>query len=470
VSSIADDLLGLAKEALSAAGEPEVEVYLRQSERGIARFAIGELGQHMTLTDPFAAIRVARGARVAEVATSRLDREGLTQAIRDAARAARVIPESEGFRGFAGPGDPGCEPLDNLPPRFAAATAEAAAETRVERLAAPMARIAKAGLVSAGSLETRAVYQGVATTRGLARSHASTFATYKVWALETPGAGGAAGFGAHTHRDLSALDIDAQTDRAIHFCQRGRNPVSLEAGAYDVVMAPHAVAELLEWLSIIAFAAPQFEQRTSPLAGRLGERITGEDVTVDEDPLDPSDTGLAAPFDREGVSRRRVSLIEKGVAKGVLYDRIYASRLGASSTGSALPPDGLLGESVGASALHLAPGTVKSAEELAAGIERGLYVCRLHYVNGFLETRRAVMTGLTRDGCFLIEKGKITKPVGNLRFTDSFLEALARADGMTSARAAVPTWWSDAGASVVPAIRIRAFEFNGRSQEPPQLE
>jgi predicted Zn-dependent protease len=91
-------------------------------------------------------------------------------------------------------------------------------------------------------------------------------------------------------------------------------------------------------------------------------------------------------------------------------------------------------------------------------------------VNGFIEPRRAVMTGLTRDGCFLVEKGKITRAVGNLRFTDSFLEALARCDGRTRARTAVPTWWSETGAVVMPAIRMHAFRFNGRSQEAPKLD
>jgi predicted Zn-dependent protease len=110
-------------------------------------------------------------------------------------------------------------------------------------------------------------------------------------------------------------------------------------------------------------------------------------------------------------------------------------------------------------------GTASSVDELIAGVERGLYICRLHYVNGFLEPRRAVMTGLTRDGCFLVEKGKIACAVGNMRFTDSFLEGLARCDGMTRARKAVATWWSDVGAFVAPAVRIRALRFNGRSQE-----
>ena len=248
------------------------------------------------------------------------------------------------------------------------------------------------------------------------------------------------------------------------------DPVSLDAGSYDVVMEPEAVTELLEWLAAIAFAAPEVEQGTSPMAGRLGERITGESVDIVEDPLcdDPA-LGFGAPFDREGTWRSRIPLIERGVAKAVLYDRTYAARMGAASTGSAqLPSLGSAG-GVGPTSLMLGAGTAAGVDDLVAGVQRGLYVCRLHYVNGLLDPRRAVMTGLTRDGVFLVEKGKITRPVGNLRFTDSLLEGLARCDGMTRERKAVPTWWSDAGAYVSPAVRIRGWRFNGRSQEPVDL-
>jgi PmbA protein len=461
VNEVEGRLIEVAKGALAAAGEPEAEIFLRVRRRGIARFAVGELSQHMVLDEPHASVRVAHGARVAETATSRIDQESLVSCIVSSAKTVKVVPETPGFPGFA----TSSEPRGELPPRFSRETADAGPEVRAYLLAPAMEQIAKAGLVSAGFLETRVTSLAVATTRGLARSHSSTLANLKVWALETPGAGGAAGYGAQAHRDLGAIDIRAQVERAIRFCEMGRNPGSLDAGTYDVVLEPPAVAELIEWLSSIGFAAPELQQGTSPLAGRMGERVTGEGITLVEDPLDPSDLGLAAPFDREGVWRRKVVLIERGIARDVLYDRTYGARLGATSSGSALAPDGSSSDGVGACAIHLEAGTAESIDELVQGVERGVYVCRLHYVNGLLEPRRAVMTGLTRDGCFLIEKGKILRPVGNLRFTDSFLEALARADGMTRTRAAIPTWWSDAGATVTPAVRMRAFHFNGRSQE-----
>ncbi|HEY3821763.1 MAG TPA: metallopeptidase TldD-related protein [Polyangiaceae bacterium] len=458
----AASLLALGQEVLRAAGETEAEVYLRTAERGCARFAIGELGQHMQLSEPQAVVRVAHGARVAETVTSRLDRDALVDAVRATGRAARLVPEVEGFPGFTRAD----EPTGAAPHRYIAATAGASPEERVERLAPVLAAIRDAGLVSAGMLETTSASHALATTGGCAREHDETTASFRVWALETPGAGGAAGYGGQVHHDVGELRLAEETDRALRVCRMSRQPASLEAGSYDVVMEPEAVTELLEWLAAIAFAAPEVEQGTSPMAGRLGERITGGGVDLVEDPLceDPA-LGFGAPFDREGTWKRRVPLVEGGVARAILYDRTYAARMGAASTGSAqLPALGSDG-GVGPTSLMLRGGTASGVDELLAGVERGLYVCRLHYVNGLLEPRRAVMTGLTRDGCFLVENGKIGRAVGNMRFTDSLLEGLARCDGMTRERKAVPTWWSDSGAFVSPAVRIRGWRFNGKSQE-----
>ena len=458
------DLLALAREALASAGEAEAEIVLRSTRRGFARFAMGDLGQHMELSEDLALVRVAGGpsrTRVAEVSTNRLDAPSIVQAIKDAARAAANVPETALFKGFAGAD----ETTGASPERFAGSTATMDAEARADRVSPVLLAIAKAGLVSAGALETKSTRLAVATSRGRHVSHDGTSAMFKVWALETPGGGGAAGVGGQVHRDVDALDLEAETARAIGICQRSKGPGSLPEGHYDVVMEPAAVGELVEWLASIAFGATAVEQGTSAMRGRLGERITGDSITMVEDPLGDSALGMAAPFDREGVWRRKVPLIERGVARGVLYDRAAATRMGATSTGSALLPEGGdANAAIGASAIHMEGGDAESIESLIGGVRRGLYVCRLHYVNGLLETRRAVMTGLTRDGCFLIENGKIAKPVGNLRFTDSFLGGLARVDGMTRERRAVPTAGSDAGAHVVPGIRMRGFRFTGGSQ------
>jgi len=453
-----DELLALCKDSLARAGEAHAEVYATHRARGCARFAGGELGQHMELDEPLAVVRVAREGRVAEAQTSRLEVADVVSAIARAAKAAPLLPATDGFAGFAPAGEAAARPL-----RFAKDTAAATPEARAELLAPVLAAVRDAGLVSAGMLESSRGAAAVATTEGCARSHDDTIASFKVWALETPGAGGAAGYGGHMHQSLSALALARETERAIRMCKLGRNPIELEAGSYDVVLEPAAMSDLLEWLAQIAFGAPEVEQGGSPMD--LGKRITGERVTIREDAtLDDPAFGFGAPFDREGTARRPVTLVDRGVARAILYDRTYGARAGRPSTGSAQ-----LGEiggagAIGSSNLYLDGGDAASVDELLAGIDRGLYVCRLHYVNGFLETPRAVMTGLTRDGCFLVERGKIARAVGNMRFTDSLLEGLARCDAMTKDRAAIPTWWSDGGSVVTPAVRMRGFAFNGRSQ------
>jgi predicted Zn-dependent protease len=448
----------LCKEALTTGGEAEAEIFARSKSRGVARFAISELGQHMELVEPTAYVRVARGLKIGESTTTDLTHTGLVRAVHDAARIAEAAPETKDFPGFAGSAEDGPRV-----PRDAASTRNATAEKRVELLRPAMDAIASRKLVSAGVLETETLGAAVATTRGCARQHDESSASYRVWALETAGAGGAAGFGSDLQRDIDRLRIREETERAIRFAELGREPISVDVGRYDVVFEPAAIAELLESLAMIAFPAPELEKGSSPLAGRFGEPITSADITITEDANDPSELGFGAPFDREGTWRARTALIERGIARGALYDRTTANRHGAKSTGSAAVGD-LLGP-IGAASLHMAGGDYASSEALIAGVKRGLYVCRLHYVNAFLEPRRAVMTGLTRDGCFLIEDGKIARPVGNVRFTDSFLEALARSDGMTRDRAAIRSWISETGATVVPAVRIRELAITGRSQE-----
>lgn len=452
-------LLALCKDALAAAGESEAEVWVRERRRGCARFAISELSQHMALDEAEARVRVARGKRVAEVASSALDARALAETIREAARLAALAPEQDGFSGFA---DAGAETPSV--PRWAESTAAASDELRAEAIAKVLARIGKEGLAGAGMLETSAHGVAIATTRGCTRHHDGTHADLRIWALEDATGRGASGHAHQLVRDVRALDVDARTDEAIRFAKLGKAPQSVDAGSWDIVMEPVAVAELLEWLSNITFSAPDVEQGTSILADGLGKRITGEAIDLVEDPLDASELGFADPFDREGVPRRRVELVAGGIGKAVLYDRVHAARANAKTTGSAVLSGFGAPAGVSGVAVQLGGGTAASVDELVAGTKRGLYIRRLHYVNGYLDPKRAVMTGLSRDGCFLVEDGRPTTPVGNVRLTDSFLEMLARADGMTKARTAITASWVDGANFVVPAIRFRGVRITTGSK------
>lgn len=454
----ASELESLLVSALQRAGEEHADAYASLAHRGFARFAVGDLGQHMQIEEPFAVMRVARGSRVAEVGADSLDEAALVAAIREAARMAPEVPESESFPGFTDQSEPTPVEIN----RFAQSTADAGAEMRADALGPVFERVERAGLVATGVLDTTRRAEAVATTGGLVRSFASTTATFKIWALESAGAGGASGHGMSAHIDVDRLDIERETERAIADALRSKNPGSLPAGKYDTVLGPLAVSELIEWLSMIGLGARELEQGLSPLSGRMGERISGENLSVTEDPL--SEFAFVAPFDREGVARGQVPLIRNGVAQGVVHDRTTARRAEIHSTGSAAPPGGYGAGGPTPSSLVVQGGSANGVEDLIAGVERGLYVRRLHYVNGYLEPRRAVMTGLTRDGTFEIAGGKLVRAVESMRFTDSLLEAFERCDGLTVERVVVPNWWSAGGSVAAPGVRIRGLAFSSGSR------
>lgn len=418
----------------------------------------------MALEDVEARVRVRKDERMAEISTNDIDVDALVATISAAAALASKAPKQPDYPGFAGPGEPTPQ-LD----RYSAATAEASDAHRTDLVMKAIDRIRDEGLIAAGMLETSVHASVVATTEGCARAHDGTQAHFRVFALEDAAGRGASGYGSSLDRDIGALTIESDTDEAIFTAKNGRNPGRVDAGTWDVVMEPPAVAELLEWLGMVSFTAPEVEQGTSALAGRIGERITGNQIQIAEDPFSNERGVLADPFDREGTIRRRVSIIENGIARGVLFDRLHASRntkkgVDGSSTGSAIVPELGTRFGVGTVALSLAGGRAKTTRELIAGVTRGLYIRRLHYVNGLVEPRRAVMTGLSRDGCFAIESGAVARAVGNVRMTDSFLEMLDRAEAMTAERKAILATWTEHGSLHVPAILFRNVRFSSGSR------
>ncbi|MBI2893670.1 MAG: TldD/PmbA family protein [Deltaproteobacteria bacterium] len=442
-------MLAILKDAIGRAGLDQVELYCRHSRRGISRFSRTELNQNAAIDEAVIHARVAMaGGRIGASTTSVSTPDGILGAIRDAAQAARCAPPLADFPGFA-PASP-----DEPVPRWARSTAEASPSDRAEILRAALARVREEGLDAAGTLETTQNDVAVVTTAGARKFARATAAGARLFVSGPDSSGFAGAF----HRDLAALDVGELTDRAIERCRRGASPVALEPGAYDVVLEPEAVTELLEWLAYSSLGAREVEDGSSALAGRISTRITGDWVTLADDATDSSELGMGLPFDAEGTNRARVPLIEGGVAAGVVYDRVHAARAGRPSTGHALP--GAVDDGPLPSNLFLAAGD-RTMDDLVGMVERGIYVSRFHYVNGLVDTRRAVMTGMTRDGTFLIENGRLGRGVANLRFTDSLLEALERVEGATRERRAVPSWYSDGGAHVAPAILVRAFRFTG---------
>jgi predicted Zn-dependent protease len=327
-------------------------------------------------------------------------------------------------------------------------TAQLGGETRaaaVRRLvdAAREAGKPAGDLFTAGFLEARARTLAVATSAGLFAYHRTTDVDLSVTARTRDGTG--SGWARAGARDWAAVDPAALGRAAARKAVASRHPQSIEPGLYTAVLEPQAVTDLVPLLAgaLSARAADEGRSAFSGATGgnRIGEKVADARVTLYSDPGDP---GLrAAPFDGEGLPLGRTVWIESGVLRNLSYTRFWAQKQGTRPTGAPL-----LG------GLTLAGGT-KSTDELVAGCERGVLVTHFFYIRS-LDPRTVLYTGLTRDGAFLVENGKITRPLKNFRWNESPLLMLSRLEDIGRPE---PT----AAGRLMPALRIRNFNFTSLS-------
>jgi predicted Zn-dependent protease len=233
--------------------------------------------------------------------------------------------------------------------------------------------------------------------------------------------------------------------------------MDLEPGSYPVVLEPYAVGTVLEYLSLAGLSALAVEEGRSFM--ELGSQVMGSNVRIWDDGLDPS--GIPSAIDFEGVAKQRVDLVRDGVAVGVVHDSATARRAGIASTGHGLPAPNTWGPL--AWNLFMAGGQASSTESLTEGIERGIWVTRFHYVN-IVHPRKAVLTGMTKDGTFLIENGRIGRPIRNLRFTQSIPEAFSRIEAATAETRLTMAEYTGI-ATRIPALRVGSFTFTGATAD-----
>jgi predicted Zn-dependent protease len=215
------------------------------------------------------------------------------------------------------------------------------------------------------------------------------------------------------------------------------------------------VADILDFLGYLGFSAQAVQEGRSFMGGKFGQKIVGENVTIWDDGL--SLANLPTPFDFEGVPKQPVTFFDKGIATAVVYDSYTAGKEGKQSTGHALPAPNTFGPLP----LHMAMATGDSTKEaMLKGIKKGLWVTRFHYTR-VVHPLLMIITGMTRDGTFLIENGEITQPVKNLRFTQSYLEALNNVEAIGQTAKLQRGFL---GGNLVPALKIAKFTFSGATE------
>jgi predicted Zn-dependent protease len=417
--------------------------------RRVFRFAYQAIHQDLVQESVEVRVKAVRDHRVGVAGTDTLDPPALARCAAAALAIARHCPRQQRLPSLP-------EPSQVTSARgHVAATASASAESLVRALKSLVQICQGAGAELAGSLLTGEDECAVATSAGTACYAASTVSGAKLVTMY----GALSGFASGVHPDIRRLDLEGLLHRSLSQSLHRRAPQAVPLGAYEVILEPEAVAELVSWLGSTAFGAKAVHERTSFLAGRMGERVMDTSITIYDDGTEAG--MLRLPFDFEGVPKRRTVLIDRGVAAGMVYDTEYGDRFGRRSTGHAMPPD----EVEGPFPLHLgmAPGKASTAS-LIRGCKRGLLIPRFHYVNGLLNPRQALMTGLTREGTCLIERGELAAPVKTLRFTQSLLEAFSRVRGVSKERRLVADPSQELGCAVMPALHLEALKFTGRSE------
>jgi predicted Zn-dependent protease len=435
----ADDVVAMVADV---AADAEANVSVTRLRHGLTRFANSFVHQHVTEDTRTVRLTLAIEGRTATASTTDTDPAGLRQLVERTLTSARLQPVDPTWPGATPPVEVTAQGhLDG-------ATADASPDARAQLVrdfvdAGP-------GLRAAGFVDTATTETAFASSAGHRVAGAATRATLDgIHQTDT-----SAGSAHRTSFRLRDLDAAACGARAADLARRSETAIDLEPGSYPVVLMPEAVASIVTFLAFYGFNGKAHREGAS--FAELGEQQFDPSITLTADPTDPRSLGL--PFDAEGSPRQRYHLVEDGVTRQLSHDRRTARAVGARTTGDALPG----GEGFGAipRTVVLRPGDADTASMIAS-VERGLLVTQFHYCR-ILDPKSQVVTGLTRNGTFLIEDGEVAGAVGNLRFTQSFLAALG--EGQVRAIGADDRYASGdfgEGMVIAPSLHLSSWNFTG---------
>jgi len=438
-------LKNIADRVLAMSGAEQTEVLLFASHSALTRFANSYIHQNVEDTSVEVSVRAVAGKKIGVAGTNMLSDESLRAVVERAAALAAHQRENEDFRSLPSP-----RPVSRVD-AWAQRTAAFGPEDRAAVVAAICDAARESKVTAAGAFRTSAAEVAVANSLGVFAYHRETNADINTTIMS----GDSSGYASRLSMDVDAINGKAVAAEAIDKCLRSANPISLEPGVYDVILEDYATSDILDYLAYLGFGAQPYQEKRSFMSGRLGEKVVGENVTIWDDGLSPET--MPMPFDFEGVPKRRVDLITDGVAKGIVYDSYYGGKEGKESTGHALPAGATYGPLP--MNLFLKPGSA-SVDDMLSSVERGIWVSRFWYTRP-VHPLKVIVTGMTRDGTFLIEGGKITSPIKNLRFMQSYLDALSQVEMISSETRLLHGM---IGVSRVPTLKVKGWTFSGATE------
>ncbi len=448
-----DKLRELTQQIIGMSKAEQTEVIFNGTDSALTRFANSYIHQNVAETNTQVRVRLVYGKKIGVASSNDLSPEALKRTVDTARAIAQRQPENPEFKSLPGP-----QPIQNVE-AFVERTAKFTPEQRAQIVNVLCKKAKEKGVVAAGAFTTMSFEIAVANSLGVFAYHPGTVADIntvmtKVTSVTSDTGSGYASF---THPDASQVNAAAIADEAIGKALKARNPEALEPGDYTVLLEEYAVTDILDFLADLSFSALAVQEERSFMRGKIDEKVMGDNVTLWDDGL-AADT-IALPFDFEGVPRQKVTFVENGSARGVVYDTATAQREGRESTGHSLPAPNSMGPY--AAHMFMAPGSTPKSE-MIKGVARGIWVTRFWYTR-VVHPMKVLITGMTRDGTFLIENGAVTRPVKNFRFTTSYLDALNNVRAISRETKLFRDDWSGA-ARRVPALLVDGFRFTGVTQ------
>jgi predicted Zn-dependent protease len=370
----------------------------------------------------------------------------LDEVIARARAGAEVSPENPDHPGLA---EPAKYPVVQS---FDEETAEFTPQERAEGVGAVCKLAEEKGANAFGAFSTSTGEVVIANTAGLFAYHAGTMFDFQTVVMDREGP--ASGWAQHSGWRVGDIDTVELGHEAVQKTEMGRDPQDLEPGDYTVILDPYAVVDITQGLSIYGGSGLSVEEGRSWMNNRIGETVMSPLVTLRDDALDQD--GIPLPFDFEGMPKRPFELIKEGKVISPTHDRSSAKKAGVKSTGHGLPPDGRHMGGIPFN-LFLEPGD-KTVEEMIRSTERGLYITRFHYTR-LVHPTDCIVTGMTRDGTYLVENGEIVHPVKSLRWTQSYVDALAAVEAVGSQTVLMMQFFGMSAR--MPALKVKNWTFTG---------
>lgn len=434
------ELEKIAERILKFSDAEETEVEISSTTDALTRFANNAIHQNVAEHTLHISVRAVVDGRTARASTNKTDEESLRRVATAAARLAKHQPEYPDLLPMLGP------QKYQRAPRFFQATAAATPQDRAKAVTRVCRMAEKNKQTAAGIYSTGEVQAILANSKGLFAKNEETDAEFSVTILEP----NSSGWAKANSPDIREIAPDALADTASRKSADSRSPKEMPPGHFTAILEPSAVLDLVGFL-FYDFAGTAVLDKRSCLNDRMGKKVFGDNITIWDDGYHPLQAG--PPYDGEGLPRQKVLLVDRGVPKNLVYSRATAKKMKTKPTGHgfALPNE------YGEAPMNLVfSGGDKSVDEMVHSTERGILVTRLWYIRE-VDPYEKILTGMTRDGTFLIQNGRIAGGIRNFRFNQNILEMLSNVEMLGPA---VRAAGEESFEMVVPAMKVRNFHFS----------